>query len=79
VVDITGVPTINEKVIYSCLILFPWATPIIRDKPCLLRFSTMRIVPIVVVHMKKAMCGGALTFQKLFNGNEQCSLVCNIL
>ena len=50
-----------------------------REKPHLLRLSTVRILPFATVDKKKAMRGGALTFQILSQGNELCSPDYNIL
>jgi len=43
---------------------------LISWNPHLLRLSTVRILPKVVAHKKKAMRGGDFTFQMLFEGNE---------
>jgi hypothetical protein len=53
----SGVLAVNKKVIYSLLIL---------EKTCLLRLSTVRVLPFEVVYKKKAMQGEASTIQILF-------------
>jgi hypothetical protein len=60
---------VDEKVISRFLILF---TQTAKEKPFFLRVSTVRILPSVVVHKKKAT-RGALIFQTLFQGKELCS------
>jgi hypothetical protein len=62
----SGVLAVNKKVIYSLLILFSLATPVTIEKTCLLRLSTVRVLPFAVVYKKKAMQGEASTFQILF-------------
>jgi hypothetical protein len=42
-----------------------------RVRPRLLILSIVRAFPEVAVQVKKALCGGALTFQTLFHGNKQ--------
>jgi len=68
--DIHKKLTMEEKIINSFLILLTKATSINQLKSRLLRLSTVRILPRVVAHKKKAMRGGAFTFQMLFQENE---------
>jgi hypothetical protein len=75
---ISGVLTIDKGVIYGLFVLFAKATPIDKSKKCLLGLSNVRILLKDTVHVKKAMWGGALTFQKKFQGKGQCSLACKV-
>jgi hypothetical protein len=68
VLEINNILAVDGKMINSFLIFLIRQHQLARWKPCLLRLSTMRILPIAAVHKKKAMHGGALTFQILFQG-----------
>jgi hypothetical protein len=56
----------EEEVVYSLLSLLTKTTPITRVRPHLIRLSVVSILPKAAVHVKKAIRGGAFTFQRLF-------------
>jgi hypothetical protein len=56
----------EEEVVYSLLSLLTKTTPITRIRPHLIRLSVVSILPKAAIHVKKAIRGGAFTFQRLF-------------